>query len=94
MSTYIQTISFGPKSKIPKCTSFVVVSKAVNDPTTVSKLHVFVKVAKIFEPYLKSFQKDIPMIPFIEEELGKVLKSIMECFIKPSVILSKRYMSD
>jgi len=34
------------------------------------------------------------MIPFIEEEIGKLLKSLMESFIKPNVMLSRRYMSD
>ena len=34
------------------------------------------------------------MIPFIEEEIGRLLKSLMESFIKPNVMLSQRYMSD
>ena len=42
ISKYVETITSGPKNKIPKCTSFAVVNKAVNDPTTVSKLHVFI----------------------------------------------------
>ena len=42
ISKYVETITSGLKNKIPKFTSFAVVNKAVNDPTTVSKLHIFI----------------------------------------------------
>ena len=34
------------------------------------------------------------MLPFIEEELGKIVKQLMEKFIKQSVISQNKYLSD
>jgi hypothetical protein len=94
ITKYIEHVSNGPKSKIPKCASFISVNKAVNDPTTVAKLHVFINVAKNFQPFLKHFQSDKPMVPFMEYEIGKLLRSLMENFMKVNVLSNKKYMSD
>lgn len=91
---YVNHLSSGKKSKIPKCASYNVVKKAVSDPTTKSKLHVFIYVAKIMTPFLKQFQSDSPLAPFIDEELGIILKSLMENFMKSSSMGSSRYASD
>ena len=45
-------------------------------------------------PFLKQFQSDSPLAPFIDEELGNILKSLMENFMKPNSLGSSRYASD
>ena len=92
---YINHLSSGKKSKIPKCTSYNVVKKAVQDPTTKAKLHAFIHVAKIMTPFLKKFQSDSPLVPFMDEELGKILRVLMENFMKQNSLPgSLRYASD
>ena len=39
--------------------------RAVNDQLTVAKLSLFIYVAGILKPYLKKYQTDMPMIPYI-----------------------------
>jgi len=50
------------------------------------KLTAFLSIAKLFQPFLVSFQTDAPMCPFLYGELVKMMKSIMERFIKPDVL--------
>ena len=79
---YINIVLCGLKKKIPKCASFSELSEAIKDPLVIAKLHFFVNVAKLLKPYLTLFQSEKPLVPFIGKELGKILKSIMERFLK------------
>ena len=38
------------------------------------------------EPYLKKFQTDQPMVPFIYTELKSMMKSLISLVIKPGVV--------
>jgi len=93
ITKYIEETSKGPQSKIPKCSSFVTVQKVVNEPTTIARLHVFNNVAKSMQPFLEKFQNEEPMVPFIEQEQGNILRSVMDNFIKKEVLLEHKYMS-
>lgn len=90
---YVNILCDGPKNKIPKCTSFTVVKKAVNDSLTIAKLNVFVNVAKLMEPFLVIFQSNSPMTPFMDQEISKLLKSVMERFIKKDILSQSRAMT-
>lgn len=94
VTKYVNIINSGPKSKIPKCASYLILSKAINDSTALAKLNVFVNIAKDFEPFLTKFQSNAPLVPFLNEELGLILKSLLEMFVKPSVIQSSKYIAD
>lgn len=85
---YVTAVSSGPKSKIPKSASYMTISKAVNDPLVLAKLHVFVATAKCLSPFLKRFQSDKPMVPFLAKELYQLLCSLLEKFIKRAVVES------
>ena len=54
-----------PKSKQPTCKNYGNVCDAVQDPFMVSKLKFFSFACGLVEPYLKLFQSDQPMVPFI-----------------------------
>ena len=79
---YIKKVSEGPSSKKPKCSSFITIQKAVQtDETVRAKLHFFVRLANMMKPFLKIFQTSAPMLPFVDAELCKLLKTIAENFI-------------
>ena len=76
-----------PKSKIrPDSKSYNVVVKPVNDQITVAKLSLFICVAGILKPYLKKYQTDMPMIPYMYDDLQKIIKIIHELIITTDVI--------
>jgi len=86
ITKYTLEVSKYPKSKIPKCSSYISVVAAVNDKLTIAKLHVFVLVANILHPFLEQFQNDKPMIPFLGEGVHKLINCVMENFIKRHLI--------
>ena len=61
----------------------------MKDPLMLAKLHYFVRVAKILHPFLQSFQADSPMLPFMEQELIKIFRSLMENFVRPSKLTAE-----
>ncbi|KAJ4942042.1 hypothetical protein JOQ06_011912 [Pogonophryne albipinna] len=58
----------------------------VQDDLFEAKLNFFVMVAREVTPFLKLYQTDKPMLPFMSEDLSNILRSLMEKFIKPSVM--------
>jgi hypothetical protein len=84
--TYIESVEKKPKYKRPNSTSYIAVLRATNDPLTLSKLLLFIDVAKLFTPFLRDFQTDKPMCPFLGTELSKLTKEIFEKFVKSSVM--------
>lgn len=89
LTIYVEKISAGPKSLRPKCSSYNMVERSVKDPLMLAKLHYFVRVAKILHPFLQSFQADSPMLPFMEQELIKIFRSLMENFVRPSKLTAE-----
>ena len=73
-----------PKSKIPSSASFATVKSAVHDILIVAKLQFFVSVATVMQPFLKMFQADAPMLPFLTSEVVGLLTNLMQRFIKQS----------
>ncbi|XP_063219581.1 uncharacterized protein LOC134529431 [Bacillus rossius redtenbacheri] len=83
---YIQSLC--SKSE-PKCASFMVVKNALRDKLLGPKLAFFSSVASEIEPFLKEFQTDKPMAPFLYSDFCAVVKNLMIRFVKPEVIESK-----
>ena len=75
-----------PKSKIPKCSSFKTVEQAVNELLTPARLQVFIHVANLMKPFLEQFKNDEPLVPFLAQEISKILKTLMEKFMKKRVV--------
>ena len=74
------------KSKRPDSKSYNVVVKSVNDQLTVAKLSLFIYIVGILKPYLKKYQTVLPMIPYMYDDLQKIIKTILELIIKTDVI--------
>ena len=58
------------------------VKKACADPLAEAKIAFFCSVASALEPFLRRFQTDAPMAPFLYAELFNVLLVLMKRFIK------------
>ena len=75
-----------PKSKRPKSKSYSNLKSAVLDDFTVAKLQCFSYIASKVEPYLKMYQTDNPMIPYMYFDLKTMLKDLLEIIVEPEVI--------
>ena len=49
---YVKKVVVGSKSKLAKCSSFMTVEQAVNDPLIPAKLQVFIHEADLIKPFL------------------------------------------
>ena len=56
--------------------------EAFADPVAKAKIAFFCSVASALEPFLRRFQTDAPMAPFLHAELFNVLLVLMKRFIK------------
>jgi hypothetical protein len=83
---YVNALSAGPKAKVPNSASYSCVAKAVNDPLTLPKVHMFISVAKSLMPFLEAFQTDAPMVPFLSSELHKLLCEILDKIVTKKVL--------
>ena len=83
---YVKSFEGKPKSQVPKIASFSSLKDATQDPLTITKLQVFISVAKLLQPYLKMFQTEKSMLPFMAVDLEQLLRNLMLRFIKKSVI--------
>ena len=77
------------KSKQPKYKSFENVKQAVEeDPFIVAKLKFFSFICGLVEPYLRKYQTQKPMVPFMYHDLKEIVKSFLDFIVKPNVIES------
>jgi hypothetical protein len=65
---------------------FRVIESACQDPFVVAKLQFFKCISDEVVPFLKRYQMDAPMLPFLKEDLLGVLVSIMKRFIRPEIM--------
>ena len=70
----------------PKCTSFTTVVNWVKDPLALAKIEVFLSVARQVQPFLKLYQTDKPMVPFLEFDLRNMIMNILTRIMKPQKI--------
>ena len=60
--------------------------KGIEDPLTVAKLHFFLFVAGLLQPFLKVFQGDGPMIPFLCNSIRSTYISLLKLIVKAKVL--------
>ena len=86
IQVFIAQICAGPKSKIPKSHSFTSLQGVTQDLLVPAKLQFFCTIAKVLHPFLEVFQRERPMLPFMAEYLYDILCTILDKFIKKSVM--------
>lgn len=72
----------------PSTNSFKKADAIVHDELFPAKLQFFLMVAREITPFLKLYQTDRPMLPFLCSDLTNVLRGLLEKFIKPSVMVT------
>ena len=75
-----------PKSNRPKYKSYSNLKSDVLDDFTVAKLQCFSYIASKVEPYLKMYETNNPMIPYMYFDLKIMLKDLLEIIVEPEVI--------
>ena len=68
--------------KLPNTVTVETVKEACIDPLAEAKIAFFCSVASALEPFLRRFQTDAPMAPFLRVVLFNVLLILMKRFIK------------
>lgn len=72
----------------PTSASYKIVEEFVQDPLLGLKLAFFKTLACDVEPFLREFQSDWPLIPFLHSALNSLLQTIMERFVKSECVKS------
>ena len=67
--------------KQPQGKSFTVLQKAIKDPLIPAKLKLVEFIASKLNGFLRAFQTDQPMVPFLCDVLKDLLSSVMKMFI-------------
>ncbi|XP_063221071.1 uncharacterized protein LOC134530286 [Bacillus rossius redtenbacheri] len=75
-------------AKEPTCRSFSTVSKAIKDNLLTAKIAFFEGLAENVEEFLKEFQCDAPMAPFLYDALTVLVKHAMTKIVKKNVLES------
>ena len=84
LESYVENVA--KINKEPQSDSYKMMKDMLKDPLLKSRLCIFVTVAKDLEIFLKRFQNDKPMVPFLYEAFEIIQDNLLKRFIKPSVI--------
>ncbi|XP_048046597.1 uncharacterized protein LOC125268444 isoform X2 [Megalobrama amblycephala] len=70
----------------PKKASFDTIETAHNDPLTIAKMHFFMTVARTFDPFMRKYQTNEPVMPSFGKDLAELFKSLLRRFVKREVL--------
>lgn len=70
----------------PNTASFETVKTCCLDKLILAKLHCFISIAMQALPFLTAYQTDKPMIPFLGGDMFRMIKGLMQRFIKADVL--------
>jgi len=79
-------VALTKKVSRPSCSSFDTLAQAVQDKLFIPKMTFFRSMAEHCLPFLKDFQTDKPVMPFVSEALSDLIRSLMRRFIKPDTL--------
>lgn len=84
LHAYVSGIS--KEKREPDSQSYKTMKQMLSDPLLPAKLSFFVSVVGDMEWFLKMFQTDSPMLPFLYEQLEILLNTLMKRVVKPSIL--------
>ncbi|XP_062374792.1 uncharacterized protein LOC134062699 [Sardina pilchardus] len=70
----------------PGTASFDVIEDAQKNPLTLPKLQFFRSIAQLFDPFLRKYQTEEPVMPYLGKDLAELIKSLMRRFVKREVL--------
>ena len=59
-----------------------------------AKFHFFVTIANLLQDFLKTFQSEMPLVPFMHQFVKKIMVDILEMIIAPSLITDSTSLAD
>ena len=77
---------YQPSSQSKDNKSYDLLVQSHSDRLTFAKIQFFLDIANIFSEFLKRFQSDNPVMPFLSDLLKSILKKHMKFFILNEVI--------
>ena len=75
-----------PKSKRPSSKIYLALKDSVGDPLFTAKLQFFSFVSNIVESFLKKYQTDQPMIPFLYCDLKDIVIKLLDIIVDHKII--------
>jgi len=72
--------------KLPTNATCKNIQLACSDPFICAKTHFFISVASVIEPFLRKYQTNSPMVPFMYSDLGSCVRTLMTRFVKKAVL--------
>jgi len=66
----------------PGTASFDTIAAALKDPLILAKLQYYMALARTFNPFLKKYQTDEPVMPFLSKDLAELTKVMIYTFLK------------
>lgn len=94
LQKYVNYINRQPKSKRISTQSFHVIETALQGDESLNlsyaKLEFSNFICRLIEPFLTKFQGQRPMAPFLYEDVSEILSTIMNCFLKCSIVETAR----
>lgn len=83
LKLYIAGVEKAP----PQSNNYTVVSDFLKDGFLAAKLSFMLTVSTELEPFLRFFQSNKPLLPFLYKKLLAMLTNILKRFIKKEVLL-------
>ena len=77
-----------PKSRTPSSRSYENLKATINNPFTVAKLQFFSFLACLLQPFLKSYETDDPMVPFLYNYIFSLLQQLIIVVIKKDLLIN------
>jgi len=71
--------------KLPKNSTCKNIQLACSDPFICAKTQFFISIASVFEPFLRKYQTNNPMVPFMYNDLGSCVRNLMNRFVKKEI---------
>lgn len=84
LEKYIKKVK--DEKKVPKCKSYTIVEKCLKNKLLKAELTFFQLLAEEVAPFLKDFQSDAPLAPFLHSALYTLMKTILQRIVKPEVL--------
>ena len=72
--------------KLPTSTTCKNIQLACSDAFISAKTQFFISVASVTEPFLRKYQTNSPMLPFMYSDLGSCVRSLTNRFVKREVL--------
>ena len=85
LSKYVQAAKTG-KCSCPSVKSFTSVIEGCNDPLFVAKCEFFITVSETVEPFLTTFQSDLPLVPFLANDLADLVRQLLSRIVKNKIL--------